>query len=191
MTPERSTPCSRAILAADGAGGRAGASATAAPAPTRPRRGGGATGAARGAGRGAPAPSAIWPSSAPGVTVSPSLASTRSSTPAAGAFTSRVTLSVSSSTSGSSAATASPAFLNQRPIVASVTDSPSVGTRISVMITPPPKKMRALKRPRRERPAAAPDAWTLCPPPSRPRRAGRYSARASILPPTWVSTHSR
>ena len=45
-----------------------------------------------------------------------------------------VTLSVSSSTKGSSTATASPAFLNQRPMVASVTDSPSVGTRISVMV---------------------------------------------------------
>ena len=43
--------------------------------------------------------------------------------------TSSVTLSVSSSTSGSSAFTASPGFLNQRPTVASVTDSPSVGTR--------------------------------------------------------------
>src|SRR4051794_9657698 len=45
-----------------------------------------------------------------------------------------VTLSVSSSTNGSSTATASPAFLNQRPMVASVTDSPNVGTRISVML---------------------------------------------------------
>src|ERR1700761_7209503 len=53
--------------------------------------------------------------------------------PAAGAGTSIVTLSVSSSTSGSSTATASPAFLNHLPMVASVTDSPSVGTRISVM----------------------------------------------------------
>ncbi len=52
--------------------------------------------------------------------------------PAAGAFTWSVTLSVSSSSSGSSALTASPGFLNQRPIVASVTDSPSIGTRISV-----------------------------------------------------------
>ena len=56
----------------------------------------------------------------------------RASTPAAGAGTSSVTLSVSSSTSGSSTATASPAFLNHLPMVASVTDSPSVGTRISV-----------------------------------------------------------
>src|SRR5262249_61378927 len=54
-------------------------------------------------------------------------------TPAEGAGLSIVTLSVSSSTSGSSTATCSPAFLNQRPMVASVTDSPSVGTRISVM----------------------------------------------------------
>src|SRR5262249_8477124 len=51
----------------------------------------------------------------------------------AGAGTSIVTLSVSSSTSGSSTATASPAFLNHLPMVASVTDSPSVGTRMSVM----------------------------------------------------------
>ena len=54
-------------------------------------------------------------------------------TPAAGAGTSIVTLSVSSSTSGSSTATASPGFLNHLPMVASVTDLPSVGTRISVM----------------------------------------------------------
>src|SRR5246127_3137696 len=79
------------------------------------------------------APSLIRPSSAPTATVSPSLAAISPSTPAEGAGTSIVTLSVSSSTKGSSTATASPAFLNQRPMVASVTDSPSVGTRISVM----------------------------------------------------------
>ena len=84
--------------------------------------------------RGAPAPSLIWPSSAPTATVSPSLAAMSPSTPAAGAGTSIVTLSVSSSTSGSSTATASPAFLNHLPMVASVTDLPSVGTRISAMI---------------------------------------------------------
>src|SRR6187551_3239986 len=80
------------------------------------------------------APSLICPSSAPTATVSPSLAAISPSTPADGAGTSMVTLSVSSSTNGSSTATASPAFLNQRPMVASVTDSPSVGTRISVMV---------------------------------------------------------
>jgi hypothetical protein len=81
----------------------------------------------------APAPSWICPSSAPTATVSPSLTAISESTPAAGAGTSIVTLSVSSSTSGSSTATASPACLNHLPMVASVTDSPSVGTRISAM----------------------------------------------------------
>src|ERR1700688_4531419 len=58
------------------------------------------------------------------------------STPAAGAGTSSVTLSVSSSTSGSSTATASPGCLNHLPTVASVTDSPRVGTRMSAMVQP-------------------------------------------------------
>src|SRR4051812_16148883 len=80
----------------------------------------------------ASAPWTMEPKSAPGVTVSPSLAEMSPSVPAAGALTSRVTLSVSSSTSGSSALTASPGFFNQRPIVASLTDSPRVGTQISV-----------------------------------------------------------
>src|SRR5260370_23936425 len=85
------------------------------------------------AGDAAPAPSRIWPSNAPTATVSPSLAAISASTPAAGDGTSIVTLSVSSSTSGSSTATASPGCLNHFPMVASVTDSPSVGTRISVI----------------------------------------------------------
>src|SRR5262245_29719199 len=55
------------------------------------------------------------------------------STPAAGAGTSKLTLSVSSSTSGSSTATASPGCLNHLPTVASVTDSPRAGTRMSAM----------------------------------------------------------
>ena len=84
----------------------------------------------------APAPSLIWPSSAPTATVSPCLTAMSPSVPAAGAGTSSVTLSVSSSTSGSSAATASPGCLNHLPTVASVTDSPSVGTRMSVMVYP-------------------------------------------------------
>src|SRR6185503_11143963 len=94
--------------------------------------GGGAAFAAAGL-AGAPAPSLIWPSRAPTATVSPSLAEISPSVPAAGAGTSIVTLSVSSSTSGSSTATGSPGFLNHFPIVASVTDSPSVGTRISAI----------------------------------------------------------
>src|SRR5215472_9337769 len=94
-----------------------------------------AAGAAAALDAAAPAPSLIWPSRAPTATVSPSLAAMSLSTPAAGAGTSIVTLSVSSSTSGSSTATGSPGFLNHLPIVASVTDSPSVGTRISVMVS--------------------------------------------------------
>src|SRR5208283_4012132 len=81
----------------------------------------------------APAPSLIAPRSAPTATVSPSLTATSVSTPAAGAGTSIVTLSVSSSTNGSSTATTSPGCLNHLPIVASVTDSPSAGTRISAI----------------------------------------------------------
>src|ERR1700722_12291527 len=91
-------------------------------------------GAAAGLAAAPVAPSLICPSSAPTATVSPSLATMSPSVPADGAGTSMVTLSVSSSTNGSSTATVSPAFLNQRPMVASVTDSPSVGTRISVMV---------------------------------------------------------
>src|SRR5688500_6878286 len=80
------------------------------------------------------APSASVPRRAPTPTVSPSLTAIFSSRPAAGAGTSIVTLSVSSSTSGSSRATASPYFLNHWPTVASVTDSPRVGTLISSAI---------------------------------------------------------
>ncbi len=47
-----------------------------------------------------PAPSVIWPSSAPTATVSPSLATISPKVPANGAGTSMVTLSVSSSTKG-------------------------------------------------------------------------------------------
>src|SRR4051812_43011993 len=129
-------PLSAESFRTDGASGASDAAAFGAAAGAAA---GGAAGAAALAGAAAAglalaAPSLICPSSAPTATVSPSLAAISPSTPADGAGTSMVTLSVSSSTSGSSTATASPAFLNQRPIVASVTDSPSVGTRISVMV---------------------------------------------------------
>src|SRR3954468_22502529 len=138
-TVAASMPLSAEILRTDGASGAsdgaaftAGAGAAAGGAAA----GFGASLAAAGAAAdfAGAAPSVIWPSRAPTATVSPSLATISPSVPADGAGTSMVTLSVSSSTNGSSTATASPAFLNQRPIVASVTDSPSVGTRISVMI---------------------------------------------------------
>src|SRR5215212_5223250 len=144
--PEPSTfagsmPVSAAILRTDGASGASAAAIL----------GGGAEagfGCALDAGAGlgadfaaagfaaAPAPSRTSPSSAPTATVSPSFAAMSPSVPAAGAGTSIVTLSVSSSTSGSSTATGSPGFLNHFPIVASVTDSPRVGTRISAMVDP-------------------------------------------------------
>src|SRR3954451_24083160 len=141
-TVEASTPLSAESFRTEGASGASDGGALAAGAGGGGGAGAGAAAgaeaalAAAGAAAGlAPAaPSLIWPSSAPTATVSPSLAMISPSTPADGAGTSMVTLSVSSSTKGSSTATASPAFLNQRPIVASVTDSPSVGTRISVMI---------------------------------------------------------
>src|SRR3954451_8852326 len=135
-TVEASTPLSAESFRTEGASGASDGGALAAGAGAGAAAGAEAGLAAAGAAAGlAPAaPSLIWPSSAPTATVSPSLAMISPSTPADGAGTSMVTLSVSSSTKGSSTATASPAFLNQRPIVASVTDSPSVGTRISVMI---------------------------------------------------------
>ena len=79
-------------------------------------------------------PSEILAKSASTPTVSPSLATISARVPAAGAGTSTVTLSVSSSQSISSAATVSPGFLNQVATVASVTDSPRVGTRTSVVM---------------------------------------------------------
>ena len=82
----------------------------------------------------AAAPSSTVASSASTLTVAPSAATSSTMTPATGQGTSTVTLSVSSSQSISSTATASPGPLNQVATVASVTDSPSVGTRISVML---------------------------------------------------------
>src|SRR6266850_2213465 len=146
-TVAASMPLSAEILRTDGASGTSvGGAFWAAAAGAAAAAGGGGDGAAAaaalaGAAAGlaaAPAaPSLICPSKAPTATVSPSLALISPSVPADGAGTSMVTLSVSSSTSGSSTATASPGFLNQRPIVASVTDSPSVGTRISVIVASP------------------------------------------------------
>ena len=94
----------------------------------------GAAAASDAAGTAVPAPSPIEPKSAPTSTVSPSLTTTSANTPALCAGTSMVTLSVSNSHSGSSIATASPGFLYHCAIVASVTDSPNVGTRISLAI---------------------------------------------------------
>ena len=130
-----SMPPSAAILRTEGGAGMSAAFAAAAGAAFGASAGLPAAGAADLAGA-ATAPSLIWPSNAPTPTVSPFLAVISPSTPAAGAGTSSVTLSVSSSTSGSSTATASPGCLNHLPTVASVTDSPRVGTRMSAMVQP-------------------------------------------------------
>ena len=90
------------------------------------------------------------PSSAPIATVWPVSAAISLKTPALGALTSSVTLSVSSSTSASSACTGSPAFLNHLPTVASVIDLPSVGTRISIAISIAPRGALLVVRERRK-----------------------------------------
>ena len=82
----------------------------------------------------ADAPSLTTPRTAPGVTVSPSGALISDSTPSAGDTTSSETLSVSSSTRTSSFFTGSPAFFVHLPMVASVTDSPRAGVRMSAMV---------------------------------------------------------
>ena len=79
-------------------------------------------------------PSSIVASRASTPTVSPSAATISPMVPATGLGTSTVTLSVSSSQSISSTATESPGFLNHVATVASVTDSPSVGTRTSLVM---------------------------------------------------------
>ncbi len=78
----------------------------------------------------ATAPSSNSPRIAPTSTLSPSPTTIFTITPSAGALTSNVTLSVSNSTIGSSALTASPSFFSHCATVASATDSPSVGTTI-------------------------------------------------------------
>ena len=94
----------------------------------------GATGAAGAATTGAaPEATPTTPITAPTGTVSPSGTRISVRTPAIGDGTSVSTLSVETSNKGSSAATVSPTFLNQRVIVPSVTVSPSWGSVTSAM----------------------------------------------------------
>ncbi len=131
-TVSRSILFSAAIFAAEGEGGIAVAAGAAAVfAAGASFLAPGTAGALEEAGAAAPE---SWPRSAPIATVWPVGAAISLSTPALGALTSSVTLSVSSSTSGSSARTGSPAFLNHLPTVASLIDSPRAGTRISIAI---------------------------------------------------------
>ncbi len=86
-----------------------------------------------------PVPAPGWPifaSSPPTATVTSSSAVMDSSVPDTGEGISVSTLSVETSTSGSSAATWSPTFFSQRVTVPSVTDSPSSG--ISTGVAAPP-----------------------------------------------------
>src|SRR6185437_14112883 len=138
---------------------------------------GAAAAALTGAGFTLPSPSAMAPSTDPTATVSPALTTISESTPEAGAGTSTVTLSVSSSTRGSSAVTASPACLYHWPTVASVTDSPRVGTRISVAMTcrPLPNRPRLAQRLFEQR---LQFQLVLAGNPSRRRRRGRASGIA-------------
>ena len=70
------------------------------------------------------------PNNEPTFTVSPTSTAMLPSIPFEGAGTSTLTLSVSNSTIGSSAITLSPCDLSHFETVASVTDSPRVGTVI-------------------------------------------------------------
>src|SRR6202048_304892 len=139
-TVDAPMPVSAESLRTDGASGASAGGVFGAAAGAAAAGAGGAAeavglaGAVAGLAAAPAAPSLCCPSTAPTATFSPSLATMSPSVPAEGAGTSIVTLSVSSSTSGSSTATASAAVLDQRPMVASVTDSPSVGTRISVIV---------------------------------------------------------
>src|SRR5512141_3323173 len=92
----------------------------------------GADGAGDGALAGA-AVSSSSPRSWSTFTTSPSLAEMDVITPARGAGTSTVILSVSSSTIVSPLLTASPFFLSQRDTVASTIDSPSGGTLMDII----------------------------------------------------------
>ena len=74
--------------------------------------------------------SSYWDNTAPTSTVSPFLKLIFDITPFIGAGTSKLTLSVSSSTKGSSAITLSPSFFNHLAIDASVILSPKTGTII-------------------------------------------------------------
>src|SRR5277367_4592959 len=82
------------------------------------------------------------PSTAPTGRFAPSSARISASVPATGAGTSNVTLSVSSSTTGSSTATLSPGRFSHFATVASVTDSPRLGTLISAVIRLSRKSVR-------------------------------------------------
>ena len=120
-------------------------------------------------------------SSAPTSTVSSSSTLISCSVPATGEGISVSTLSVETSSSGSSTATSSPTCLSQRVTVPSVTDSPSAGSVTDVPPPPPPPDCRSHRSPaaRRQAPARrVPHRRSPAPRPApRPapaRRPGRH-----------------
>ena len=119
--------------AAAGAGAGVGAGGGGAAATGAGAGGAGAAGAGA-----ATAPSALTTASTvPTSTVSPSWTRISANVPAAGDGTSESTLSVDTSKSGSSRATASPTALSHLVIVPSVTVSPSWGMVTSANVQPP------------------------------------------------------
>jgi hypothetical protein len=88
----------------------------------------------------APSASPMIPITPPTPTASPSPFVIDSRTPSCSASTSKLILSVSSSTSASPAFTASPSCLSHFPTAASATDSPSSGTCISAGMSHQPSQ---------------------------------------------------
>ncbi|CAB4965090.1 unannotated protein [freshwater metagenome] len=130
----RTTGDNNLLDVATGAGAAttgAGAATTGAGAATT-GAGAATTGAAAGAGAAPATPTTAI--TVPTGTVSPSATRISVRVPEIGEGTSVSTLSVDTSNSGSSAATVSPTFLNQRVMVPSVTVSPSCGSVISAMV---------------------------------------------------------
>ena len=123
--------CCGATAAADSANGAAGGMAAGVS---------GMDSAAAAAATAGAAPAAVSTSAmgAPIGTVSPSAARIFSSAPSTGEGTSIVTLSVTTSTSGSYRAMASPGCFSHLPIVPSTTDSPTWGSSIVCAKTAPP-----------------------------------------------------
>ena len=113
--------------ATTGATGATGATGTGGGVTTAAGAAGAATTGAAAGVEVAAAPSAIIASSAPTATVESTATTIFCRTPATGEGISVSTLSVETSSNGSSTATTSPSFFNQRVTVPSVTDSPSAG----------------------------------------------------------------
>ena len=92
-----------------------------------------------GRGEGSAASISISQIGSPIGTVSPSSTSARTKTPAYGDGASMLTLSVTTSTSGSYFSTRCPGSTSHLPMTPSVTDSPTCGSSIVVLIasTPP------------------------------------------------------